>query len=383
MEIRHKGIIPFRCLSFKEVIDLTGLLCPDYNILGGKKNMSLTYKEIKDQYQRLSKTNQYLDERMNEIVTAIDAHDCVIYMGCGSSYSLAKSYAATTMTQINKKSMAIPAGDVLLRPAAYKILFENSLIVAISRSGATSEILMALKELKKEQVQFDLISISCTTQSPLSEMSHLALELPWTFDESVCQTSAITNMYYTGQYILAHCAKNEKMISALRNMLSDGDAFLERYENKCKEIADLPWDFGVTLADSDISGVCEEGSLTFKEICQLPSNHYPVLDVRHGPIVVFNEKTLILVAVSNVDSPLERNLILDLMKKNAKVITISDVPLPIEGTWNFHLGKPTHYCVLGMLLLNAAQMITYYKAMVLKVNPDEPTGLDAWINLEK
>lgn len=345
--------------------------------------MSLTYKEIKDQYQRLSKTKEYLNLELKGIGDLMNQHDFIVYVGCGSSYSLAKSYATSTMTILNKKSMAIPAGDILLRPNTYTKLFEGALIIAISRSGTTSEIIMAVSALREVNCNFTLFSISASSNKTLANLSQLALEMPWAFDESVCQTSAVTNFYYTGQYILAKLSGRDDLIISLERIADIGESFINSNEEAFKKIAHIDWNFGVTLADAEISGVCEEASLTFKEICQLPSNHYPVLDVRHGPIVVMNEKTIILVAINNVESELERNLIKDLQMKQSTVITISDLPLEISGTINFNINEKSSYSTIGLLLLNAAQLITYFKAVELNVNPDEPSGLDAWINLNK
>lgn len=33
--------------------------------------------------------------------------------------------------------------------------------------------------------------------------------------------------------------------------------------------------------DAELCGICEEGALTFKEICQVDSNYYHLLDARH------------------------------------------------------------------------------------------------------
>ena len=343
----------------------------------------MTYNEIKDQYQRLSRTKNYLESELEGVKTLINQHDFIVYVGCGSSYSLAKSYATTTMTMLHKKTMAVPAGDILLRPNTYLELFENALVVAISRSGTTSEIIMSMNLLKENNCKFSLLSICASEDKVLAKMSDLALELPWTFDKSVCQTSAVANFYFTGQYILANIAEKKNLLKALERILEVGEEFLNTNEEAFKRIAEGDWNFGVTLADAEIGGVTEEASLAFKEICQLPSNYYPVLDVRHGPIVVINEKTLVIMAINDVKSGLEHDLIQDLLKKKCLVVTVSDRPLDVDGTINFNIGEESTYNVIGLLLLNVAQMITYFKSMELNVNPDEPSGLDSWINLEK
>jgi len=347
----------------------------------GNKMVSNTYREIKDQYNRLKMTHSYLDENIDSVKDIYDKYSFIVYIGCGSSYSLAKSIAASTMTILKKKAIAMPAGDIMMRAESYKDLFDNALIVALSRSGSTSEILVACDELERVGANFRLLSISCREKTELAKISNCALEMPWAFDESVCQTSSVSNLYFAGVYMLAKMSDNTSVVESLLQVIYIGENFLNSNEKAWKNLAKLSWDNGVTLADAEISGICEEGSLTFKEICQLPSNHYSLLDSRHGPIVVMNERTLIIAALSEVDNKFERDLIIDMVNKGCIVITVSTMPIEIEGAINFNLGRDIEYVALGIPFVNIAQMITYYKAVERKVNPDEPTGLDAWIEL--
>ena len=344
---------------------------------------SHTYREIKDQYNRLRKTKSYLDSKAADIKEIYDRHSFVVYIGCGSSYSLTKSLAVGTMTHLGKKAIAIPAGDILLRPETYRQLLTGSLVVALSRSGATSELLLAYDALKKAGASFSLLSFSCRTKQKLAAISEYALELPWAFDQSVCQTSSVTNLYFAGMYLLAHLADNQDLKGSLLRIMETGDGFISRNEAAWAEIAAMDWDCGVTLGDAQIGGICEEGALAFKEICQLPSNYYPLLDSRHGPVVIFDHKTLVIAAVSDVDSKYEKALIRDIRKRGCVVVTVSGEPLAIEGTINFCVGETCEYPALGIPFINVAQMITNYKAIKRNIDPDNPNGLDPWITFDE
>lgn len=342
---------------------------------------SQTYAEIMDQYNRLKLTKTYLDGEVKKIAEIYKRHSFIVYMGCGSSYSIAKSIAASTMTILGKKAIAVPAGDVLLRPDTYKKMFEGSLVVALSRSGTTSEILLAYKKLVDAGAKFELLSISCRTNQELAILSDFALEIPWAFDESVCQTSSVTNLYVAPLYYIATISGKKELKESLIKMVDIGEHFIRTNEQSWAKIAKQNWDCGVTLGDAEIGGICEEGALAFKEICQLPANYYPLLDSRHGPVVIINGKTLVIAAISDINSEFEKALINDLKKKNCFIVSVSDLPLDIEGTTNFCVGEKLQYPALGIPFINVAQMITYYKAKERNINPDAPTGLEAWIRL--
>ena len=342
---------------------------------------SLTYKEIKDQYRRLEMTQNYLQDKIEDVKTLYAKYSKIVFIGCGSSYSLAKSMAMVTMTKLKKQSVALPAGDLMLRPKEYEKICSGALIVGISRSGSTTEILNACNELKKANINFRVLSISCREGKELAAISDYALEIPWSYDESVCQTSAVSNLYYSVMYITARIAQDEKLLESLETIVEKGDAYLNSIEPIIAEIAKKDWNCGVTLGDASIGGICEEGALAFKEICQLPSNYYPLLDSRHGPMVMINEKTLVIAALSDIENKFEMDLIEDVKKKGAFIITVSAQPCAIEGTTNLSFGTELEYEALGIPFVNAAQLATCYKAEDFGVNPDKPDGLDPWITL--
>lgn len=342
---------------------------------------SLTYKEIKDQYNRLKTTKSYMNEHMDKIIRVFEPHPAVIYIGCGSSYSLAKSMAASTTIHLNKRAVAVPAGDIMLRSDAYRGLFDGALVVALSRSGSTSEILLACDRLRKAGARYTLVSFSCRTDTELARMSDLALELPWAFDESVCQTDTVTNLFFSGMLLIAKLSQDKPLVQALYKMIEKGGDFLAENEESFADIARIGWNQGVCLGDAQLNGICEEGALTFKEICQLPSNYYHLLDSRHGPMTIIRANTLVIAVVSDVANTYERDLIRDIRDQRCTLVTVSDLPFVMEGVINFCIGEKVPYPVLGMPFINAAQMITCYKAKERGVNPDQPDGLDPWITL--
>lgn len=340
-----------------------------------------TYKEIKDQYNRLQQTKMYMNENMDSVIKIYKDYPFVIYIGCGSSYSLAKSMATTTMIHLNKKACAIPAGDIMLRPYTYKSLFNGALVVALSRSGSTSELLLACDRLREAGAQYTLLSFSCRIGKELAHISDFALELPWAFDKSVCQTSTVTNLYFSIMILIAELSKNKSFINGLYKMIERGNDFIAENEGSFADISRIDWNQGVCLGDAELNGICEEGALAFKEICQLPSNYYNLLDSRHGPMTIIRDNNLVIAVVSDVENEYEKNLIRDIRDQDCTLVTISDLPFLMEGVINFCIGEKVPYPVLGFPFINVAQMITCYKAKERGVNPDQPNGLAPWISL--
>ena len=343
--------------------------------------MSQIYSEIKNQFVAMQKCAAYFDEHMDEIRTLFENTNpkSVVFMGCGSSFSIAKSMADTVNMRAEIPSLSLAAGDVAVHAARYAKLANGAIIVPISRSGSTSEIMLALDSLKANGAEFKVVGLSCVKNSRLSAYCALSLEMPWCFDESVCQTRTVSCLYYSVQYMLAKLLDDSELCNQLNTYPTIGERFVQDNEQQWEKIAALDWDHAVVLADAEIHGIAEEGALAFKEVCQLPSNCYHVLDVRHGPMVLIREKTLVITGIAG--NKLECDLIQDLVSHKATVITCSSLPVEIADTINFFLGQSVDHIINGLLFIVVCQMIAYYKSGVIGTDPDHPDGLDAWIKL--
>jgi len=343
--------------------------------------MAITYNEIHDTFNALKKTGDYLENRWDDIKMFFQGKSHFVFVGCGSSYSVAKSMAALCNMGAAKPSAAVAAGDVILHAQRYTNTFNGAAVVVISRSGRTSELLMALDALEAQGCDFSVASITCADNTPLGERSDLVLSTPWAFDESVCQTRCVTNFYFCAAFIYARLTDNRTVLDDLQHLLADGAEYITLAESLAKWVTEKPWTHVVVLADAELEGIAEEGSLVFKEVCQLPSNYYHLLDVRHGPMVLIGEETLVL-AVIGASHKLEYDLLADIKKKGAEVIAYSNGSEELNGINISRFGRPLSHVASGIPFIILCQMVAYYKSKVTGADPDKPTGLDPWIALK-
>ena len=84
----------------------------------------------------------------------------------------------------------------------------------------------AVQKLRKTPV----LAITCAPESPLSQIAGLSLDMPWAFDESVCQTRSVTNLYAAAQMVTAILSKEPAIIEELRAIAENGDAYLRSIE---------------------------------------------------------------------------------------------------------------------------------------------------------
>lgn len=346
--------------------------------------MFKTEQEIFSQYEALEKTYAYMLDNADTIRKTLDstAYKSLTFIGSGSSYSLCKSAQISVKLRRDIQANALPAGDLMLNFPHYAKLMKDTLLIAPSRSGSTSEVVMAARTAR-DQLGVPCIAISMVKDSELSKIAVLSLEIPWAFDESVCQTRTVTNLYLTNLMLIAIMLDDKAQLEEIRQAVANGKAMFERYTGTLKEIGSLNgWDRVVVLADSELEGIAEEGSLAFKEICQLPSNYFHLLDVRHGPMVLIDGRTLVIAVCTPFSANYQRDLIRDIKKCGATVVTVSNIgENPWGSDYNVTIPDYENYGVWGIPFILVPQIIAYFKAISRGINPDLPRGLDPWIKL--
>jgi len=346
--------------------------------------MYLTEMEIFSQQEALERTFGFIlgeRDRLGEFF----APPCCryVFFGCGSSYMLAKSAAKMFSLKRGVDAYALAGGDYLINPDLYQHTVENSIIVFLSRSGTTSEILRCAEELRKRG-DAPIVSITMKEDSKLAGLSDFTLELPWAYDKSVCQTRNVTNFYVTLLLLSSLYDGNqaqiddiEKAISQVSNLLDNSRPSISDFV-RMKSFTDV-----VVLADGVLFGVAEEVALAFTEICLVSGKSFNMLDYRHGPKVLNSADTLTIITIqpsNEGNAKLQSDLLNDIKACGGTTMAIHQAgtgygtDISINCDFDFF---PTY----GIALLCAAQVLALEKAILKGVNPDEPTGLSAWISL--
>ena len=337
-------------------------------------------KEIENQFISIKKTAEYIADMRNEIQQFFQNETKIIFIGSGSSYFLSQSAAAVfRINNLGFDTSYIAAGDLMMNFEKYESMIKGSVVVCLTRSGSTSEIIKSLELLGN--IDCKKMAICAKKNAPASEYCELNLEIEWAFDESVCQTQTVSNLYSACLAVCAVLKDDNAVIEELRSLVQYKEDFDAKYKNALIKIgASERWDSAVTLADCECAGLFMEAALAFLEICQNKSSFYHVLDVRHGPIVMIDEKTLVFVLVNSNDKEY-RKLLVDLKKKGAFCITAGMFSDEIDGDLHLELPKLSSFSVSAILGLYAIHIITLNKALSKGINPDKPDGLSPWIKL--
>ena len=345
--------------------------------------MFITEAEILDTPQALAATVQYFSKQKSSIAEFFvrNQQRKFTILGCGSSYMLAKSAAALFDSFADTSARAIPAGDYILDPEFWKETVRGSTVIALSRSGLTSEMVMAVKHIR-ETLACPTISLTAKEGSDLSALSDLDMAMPWIYDNSVCQTRTVANLYAAILLLASEYAELPSLWESVLAAGIEGNAFHLKNRPVLEDISAQNWDNAVVLADGPVCGIAEEGALAFTEIAMLPGRYFHLLDYRHGPIVIGGERTLTLMLLRPGEDVLQGAMVRDVIGRGGIVVTVSDEAENRYGA-NAHIqiSGIGAFAAWGIPFIYIIQMIALLKAVALGGNPDQPAGLDPYISL--
>ena len=191
------------------------------------------------------------------------AGERVAVVGCGTSWFMASAYAALREGSGAGETDAFAASEAPVGRAYDRVL-------AISRSGTTSEVLDLLARLRG---RVPTVAVTADPATPIMAAADEVVVLDFADEKSVVQTR-----FATSTLALLRAALGEDLGPAI----SDAEQALAAVPDPALREA------GQTtfLGRGWTIGLAHEAALKLRESCQAWTESYPALEYRHGPISI-------------------------------------------------------------------------------------------------
>ena len=162
-----------------------------------------TFTEIMSQPEAWTQALETLRAHSSDI-EAVNPHDFdqVIFTGCGSTYYLALAAAALFQELDGVYARGLPASEIWLYPQGAYSAKRKTLLVAVSRSGTTTETVRAVESFRKN-ANGTVVTLTCYPQSTPARLGDVNLVLESGQEQSVAQTRAFSVLYLATTF-LAH-----------------------------------------------------------------------------------------------------------------------------------------------------------------------------------
>jgi fructoselysine-6-P-deglycase FrlB-like protein len=187
----------------------------------------------------------------------------IAVVGCGTSWFMAQSYAALRESAGHGETDAYAASEAFLDRG-------YDAVVALTRSGTTSEVLELVDRIKG---RIPTVGVIGDPDSPLVSLVDDAVLLPFADEQSVVQTR-----FATTALALFRASLGEDLSGAIADaqavLAEDGDDELRDAEQY------------TFLGRGWTIGLAHEAALKLRESSQSWTEAYPSMDYRHGPIAI-------------------------------------------------------------------------------------------------
>ena len=311
-------------------------------------------------------------------------------VACGTAY-----HAGVVGKYVIEKLARISACVELASEFKYRnpIIDDKTLVIVISQSGETADTLAALRLAKEKGSK--VLAITNVVGSTVSREADFVFYTYAGPEIAVASTKAYTSQL-VAMYIFALFLADEKNIisknelDAIKNeLLNISDKIEKTLENldNIKILAEkicIQNDVYYLGRGLDYA-VSMEGSLKLKEISYIHSESYAGGELKHGPIALIEEGTVVVAVSTNKDlaSKMDSN-IKEVKARGAYVLGV--VPEDFKdfsGSFDDVLYIPTAneilYPILSVIPL---QLLAYYVAVEKNCDVDKPRNLAKSVTVE-
>lgn len=345
-----------------------------------------TAREIEQQPRLLAQTHALvaeLHERLQAFAAPLTGNPAarVILTGAGSSAYIGLCVAPLLDRRLAARVDAVPTTDIVCAPHLYLDPDQPLLLVSFGRSGNSPESLAAVELAESLVREVRHLVVLCNADGklgkvPVAEAMTLLLP-PETHDTAFAMTSSFSCMMYAVVAALLPAGTLDDRISpitdATARVLDDALPVLG-------ELASAGHERVVYLGSGVLRGLARESALKLGELSNgaVATCFDSPLGFRHGPKTFINERTLVVVFVSN--DPLTRRYDLDLVDElrrdgcAARIVEVSTQPRASVGADAIAVRGMDAAADLDLLwpYVAVAQVYALLASRALGVAPDTP-----------
>ena len=330
-----------------------------------------TYNEIKTQTQAWV---QALDLISASDLPNANTYDQVIFTGCGSTYYLSIAAAALYQGLTGRAARAVPGGELLLNSSTV-VTNQKLLLVAISRSGTTTETVKATEKFRTEKLG-DVFVIS-NYDEKLSQLADTSIVISKGQEESVAQTRSFASMYVAVTGFVARMAGRDDLLESMASLPEIGERIIRDFEPAARQMGEnLSYDRFYFLGSGIRYGLACEVNLKMKEMTLTHSEPFHFLEFRHGPMSMVNEKAIVVGLVSDANFRHEIAVLNEMQTLGGEIVALG------ESNVNIAFKSGVHESVRAVLYLPVLQLMAFYRSLAKDLNPDRPTNLSAVVKLD-
>jgi len=344
----------------------------------------LTLSELYHQAGSCQRTVERADQRNRifEQFLPLENYTDIIITGCGSSHHLAMSVSFAWSQMLGRPVTAVASSELAHFPEHYLAPASKPLVIAISRSGGTTEVKLAVERLKTRFGARSLAIIS--DEGSVGGACDAEIVLDECRERSVVMTQAFTCML-VALYLLADSVSGSRHLNDIEALPKLIDRALESSERVMRSLAE---DDGIKrfffLGSGPMKGLADECALKMTEMALDTALSYRTLEFRHGPKATLNSNDQVIVFPVAAELQYLDTLLTEIAATQARTLVIAEQPF--AGVENLLMPQsptrgPQSEVLRPALYAHVGQLLAYWRAAACDLNPDAPRHLERTVLL--
>lgn len=359
-----------------------------YTMSGEKKDMKLVELQYEVEDTTLGVFPHYMIKEISEqpkvIQNIIDTQKATIsrmaevikkaygtyFIGCGSAYhvALAGSYLFSKIAKRHVNSWSASEFSYLV-----DFLKNTSLVVAISQSGETMDVISSVKQAKSKQAQ--LMALTNVLGSTLYRLADHKVLLNAGPEICVLSTKVVTAKLAT-LLLIAHNMNGtlDKGITDLSQAIHEVKELLSAQEEIKKIAKQLANKEHIFILGRGLSyPTALEANLKIKEVSYIHAEGFAAGDLKHGVIALIEKGTPVII-YNPEDETYEDTLSSanEVKARGAYVIGVSSKENPVYDEF-IHVNNCNEATIIPNIVVS--QLLGYHLALVKDLDPDKPRNL--------
>ncbi len=230
-------------------------------------------------------------------------------VGCGTSYYLAQIVAAA-FNLSGRQALAVPGAEWARRRHAYRADDRATTVIALSRSGESSETVQALEVSRAAGLK--TVAVSCEAGSSVVRAAETAIVARTHPDEGIVMTASASLMLLVGLRLAGISIDAARAASLGEAAIAQCDGALAKALGNRSHF--------VYLGAGPLHGLAQEGALKLQEMSLSYSQAFHTMEYRHGPISLVDQATCVVLLYSADTRDEEARIAAELQAKGALVV---------------------------------------------------------------
>jgi len=347
---------------------------------------TLLEQEIWSQPEVIKRLLERETEHIQQIVEQLPAFDYALIAARGSS-DHAATYAKYAWTTLAGYPVALAAPS-LVTMYKTRMRLANALVVGISQSGQSPDIIAVLEEGKRQGRP--TLAITNDGVSPLAAVADHIVELHAGAEQSIAATKTYVAQLAVMAIFAATLSGNAQHLATLQQLPSAMEDTLRLDSKLAQDVERYRYmDRCIVIGRGYNYATSFELALKLKELTYIMASAYSSADFRHGPIATIESGMpvfLVMPAGATFDDMLD--LAIELQQRGAELLIISGgkgggKPRPYYTTKRalslartaFPISPGIPEWLSPLTTIIPGQLFALHLALTKGLNPDFPRGL--------